>query len=643
MMKTLINEKKFMKKGFTAIVFTVLIFCFASAQKDSLYPLNSNPKLFSRVPAAASAAKIASAAPLSLPFFDDFAQPLLFPDTSKWMNDSTAVFLNTTYPRAPFTIGVVTFDGLNVHGYPYNIFAGVTSSAGADTLTSRPIDLSVVSPGDTSVYLSFFYQARGLGDAPETADSLVLEFFKAADTTWNLAWSKAGFNPGVNDSAWKLVMVNISNADYFNSAFQFRFRNRATVSGSLDHWHVDYVYLNRFRTSTDTLFQDYAFGYEAPSLLRNYSAMPYWQMTSGVDVASTYPVFIRNNVYTQQAQLIYDSLVIYDQNNTAVFNSPFQGGGSFNVDNFLIGGWDDYAPHANIPFSIPTPVLTDSGTYTTKVFLRPNDNNADGNWNDVLNGKTHFHNYYAYDDGTAEAGYGLNTYGAMMAVKFSLNVADTLKAVDIYFDPVTNVGSLSFSTYSVTVWSDNGGIPGNIIYQDTASEVEYITDSLINSFVRDTLKTPLQLNPGVFYVGIQQTNNVPLNVGFDRNYNHKDKMFYNTSGNWANSSFDGSYMIRPVMWKLDLAAGLHSETMQPLGAVVFPNPARSQVTISHSGLKTGEMVRAQVIDLSGRVVLEETVMNNQPLDVSGITNGVYLLRISDRKTVLHSTKLFIAH
>ena len=48
-----------------------------------------------------------------------------------------------------------------------------------------------------------------------------------------------------------------------------------------------------------------------------------------------------------------------------------------------------------------------------------------------------FKNYFAFDDGTAEAGYGINGLGsrnAMFAYRFRSFIEDTLRAINICFN-----------------------------------------------------------------------------------------------------------------------------------------------------------------------------------------------------------------
>ncbi|MFB0997575.1 MAG: hypothetical protein QMC28_02590, partial [Flavobacteriales bacterium] len=64
-------------------------------------------------------------------------------DTNSLWQDNFA-FRNNDYGINPPTIGVVTFDGLNENGYPYN-FTSPTAYGLADYLTSKPIFLNINS------------------------------------------------------------------------------------------------------------------------------------------------------------------------------------------------------------------------------------------------------------------------------------------------------------------------------------------------------------------------------------------------------------------------------------------------------------------------------------------------------------------
>ena len=104
--------------------------------------------------------------------------------------------------------GVVTFDGLDEFGYPYQIASAITDYA--DFLTSKPIDLSANSVAD-SIYLSFLYQPQGLGDEPEDGDSLILEFYNSLSDQWQHIWSVNGDS----SQAFKNVHIPLINLLFY--------------------------------------------------------------------------------------------------------------------------------------------------------------------------------------------------------------------------------------------------------------------------------------------------------------------------------------------------------------------------------------------------------------------------------------------
>ena len=104
---------------------------------------------------------------ISLPFIDDFSSYSSGLDTNLWYSGN--VFLNSTYPINPPTIGIATFDGLNANGLAYAIDMSIPEGY-ADTLISQEIDLSNIS----TAFFLFYYQPQGIGDNPEIQDSLIL-------------------------------------------------------------------------------------------------------------------------------------------------------------------------------------------------------------------------------------------------------------------------------------------------------------------------------------------------------------------------------------------------------------------------------------------------------------------------------------
>lgn len=124
---------------------------------------------------------------IPIPFTEDFSNYMFYPDTALWIDNYA--FVNQSFGLNLPSVGMATLDAVDQFGRIYN--HAQKTSFPADTLTSRPIRLdSIFSPFSKeltvadSLYFSFYYQPGGgmgqpwsrLGNAPETGDSLILEF-----------------------------------------------------------------------------------------------------------------------------------------------------------------------------------------------------------------------------------------------------------------------------------------------------------------------------------------------------------------------------------------------------------------------------------------------------------------------------------
>lgn len=611
----------------------LIVFHITALAQEQLMPLSTNVNLNNsyRAPNLNPQAKTTQVLVDTIPFFDDFsyAYKSAYPATNRWLDSS--VFVNTGFGIAPLSIGVATFDGLNKKGYPYSIGASVNISTNADTLTSRPINIKqkgtyIYSLAD-SISLSFYYQPEGNGEAPEAKDSLILEFKNKSLNKWNTVWAHEGYNPSATDTSFKLVMLRLDNIAYLDSAFQFRFRNKATTSGSLDHWNIDYVHLAQRFDRNDTVFSDINFAYKPSSFLKNYSVMPYYQY-SQTDMGSNFRNYFRNNK-TSNVQMSYKYNMYNNSTNAFIVGNDLLQVGFPNVPPFITGGYLSAATNSTHAYptltATPFPVMTDSTVFRVEhIMYGTNDVFAT---NDTVMHYQKFSNYFAYDDGSAEQGYYINAYGAKTAVKYTLNVADTLKGLKIYFDPIVNGVQIQGSEFRVIVWSDGGSGPGSIIYKDSLRRPIYIqgTNNIIPTY---TLTSCLNLPAGSYYFGIQQTTNVGLNIGFDKNTNHKDKMYFDSGSGWTPSNFNGSFMINPLMGCYTPAVvGIKEHTAQHDNLLVYPNPAQNSITISSSKLIDGGTT--SITSIIGQTLISLPFQQHQTIDVSALASGVYYVSVAD--------------
>jgi Secretion system C-terminal sorting domain len=523
-------------------------------------------------------------------------------------------YRNFHYSDHPPTIGVATFDGFSEVGYPYD-FSLPTNTGICDYLTSKPIDLSGTSPLD-SLYLSFYYQPEGVGEAPATADSLVLEFYSPTTVFWEHVWTASGeaLQP------FQQVMIPITKAAYFSNAFQFRFKNYGNTSGSVDHWHLDYVYLSQFRTAGDTNRNDVAFTYQANTLLNNrYTSMPltHFETDPAGFMCDTITTFSRNNSIAPKLMSNYGMNVSHE--GTTIFN--------VNLNPYApsIGALTNFKTlfHTDTLGVLYDTSLVDSCAEVFDVWFTHRTTPDDIRENDTMHFSQTFSNYYAYDDGTAERGYGPIGAGAKLGYGFTLAKPDNLFGIAIHFTP--SIDNVDAKTFFLTVWDNAGagGSPGNIIYQETVlSDVVY--ENAHNKFHVYPFSTPIAVS-GTIYIGWQQVSLDQLNIGFDVNNNNQSKIYYNTGFAWANTSFSGSLLMRPVFDVCETSVVSVAEEVEVTNEVkLFPNPATDNVTIESNE----QIEQISVFDISGKHLVGFSKTNN--FNVRELATGIYLVHISTK-------------
>lgn len=543
---------------------------------------------------------------LTLPFVDDFSycQKSFYPNPQLWQSNQT--YINCTYAVRPPTLGVATFDGLNQFGIPYDTLLNTFNPRPADTLRSLSIDLSGYTPAD-SLYLSFYFQAQGLGDTPNNNDSLILEFLRF-NGTWSKRW-------GVNGQAFnefKIVMIPIKSTEFFHDLFQFRFRSYASVTGNNDHWHLDYVKLDANRNRFDTLMNDIAIQRFSAGLLKNYSAMPWNQFKANAsnEVSATNKMYFRNNF--GNAKNTSYSYKIEEVNSAAVLAT--QALQSFNFDALQ-------RDSATVQGINPTPILSQDEALIKATYYCYATGTGDLlSANDTLIQYQRFGNYFAYDDGSAEKVYGILGTGAKGALRFKCNTPDTVQAVQIHFARLQGIQTSLL--FSILVMKELN--PETILYQQDFNKPDYI--DTINGFATYILDSGIYVND-VFYIGWLQSQQDMIYMGFDRNTNAKQNLFYNIGSGWQNSLFDGSLMFRPVMGKReDLNVGIH-KLKQQSDISIYPNPTDGYLTIDATDRSMLYRATYEIKSLTG-TSLQSGMINTAKLDISALPVGMYLMEIT---------------
>ena len=540
---------------------------------------------------------------LSLPFIDDFSYDSHQVDNDLWMESS--VFVNRTYPINPPTIGVATFDGLDANGFARD-FSPSTSSEPSDTLLSQTIDLSGIS----SAYFMFYYQAKGMGDAPQQLDKLVLEFFDGS--VWNEIWSVNGQTM----TEFEKIVEVIDSAVYLTNNFQFRFRNYATISGNFDHWHIDYIKIDEFVNPNDiNELNDVSFVYNSPSFLKRYTQMPWthFQQNMLIELKDSIDILLRNNDASNSVDYQYNVF----ENLNLITHYP-SSGVSRNVsvlDFDTIGNFSFQNPPIDISSAIFSSFQPDTISFLVQNII--GTSSSDNKNNDTLYHTQKFHHHFAYDDGVAESAYGLNINGAKIAYQFKLNRPDEkLRAVQIYFPQMLD--TVSDIPFELIIWNHNNGQPGDTLYTQTVYPV-HTENGEFHTYIIDN---PFLVS-GVIYIGWEQTTDDLLNIGLDKNNTANDYMFYNIGSAWNNSSYPGAWMIRPIVSKDPII--LSSEEIVD-DFKIYPNPAKSELFIETN--KPENVI--SIYNIQG--VLIKRITSNTTLNrfnIDNLASAIYIVEVEN--------------
>ena len=544
-----------------------------------------------------------------------------------WLDSN--VYRNTHFAVNPWTIGVATFDGLKSNGMPYFINSNVRGYG--DYLTSKPINLEGLKLKD-SIYFSFLYQPKGYGDAPENInvgstfkhDSLCLQFYNPTYDKWFSVWSKTVSEiPEIQNKefiSFKRVHFRIKDSTFLKKNFQFRFVNYGDLSGSLDHFHLDYVKFRKNSGYQDTLFKDFAFVYPVNTILKKYTSVPWTHFvnTFNKPISDSISFFIRNGSNVDENNDQSNYLKLYK--NGSLFNEFEILGQKLTNGQVNYSKFSNYLSYHNFSDKISIPFNNeDSTSITIKATIKASYTNLLENDSSIATQK--FEDYYAYDDGSAEAAYGLKSSQASVAYKIKTLLPDSLIGAYMFFSP--SVNDKSKKEFALTVWKDNNGIPGDIIYEDDDFSLHNpiygeTRDQFMPYYFKDFKRFWVDTT---FFVGIRQIDKDYLNIGFDRNTKNIARIFYSLDKiNWNKSQVDtvGSLMIRPIfLSNLNKKVSVvELEDLQQF--IIYPNPVKNLLYIDS---KEDEF---KITDLQGRQVVI-FVKNPNGLDVSYINPGVYFV------------------
>ena len=655
-----------------------------------------------------------------LPFFDDFSQSNLYPDSTKWTDN--AVLVNDGFPLCPPNRNGATFDVLDANGRVYSY--AISNPFVSEYLTSARIRLDSImepephalTPAD-SVYLSFYYQPQGNGNAPEEQDSLVLQFgltterqeflfidyqtysiddifaelqvdtlfpgdtiwasvgcqdgmytiitdtitqemlgsisvpcdsvfTTVADTTWYHIWSVPGqkletFMAENKGLYFKQVMIPIRDAKYFKDNFYFRFYNYASiVNNSLpaersneDNWNIDFVYLNINRSANDTCYPMVTFSGQKPSFFNRYQSIPYRQYRNNpnsamreslsIDIANLDAVDHDISYYYKVDQI--GGAQHYTRVLDPVTIRPYDEFGYLECPEY---GESPACPYVGELFAMD--MWIDSASFQISHYLY--DSTANPPLADSMKYRVGLYNYYAYDDGIPELGYGVSNAGGKFAVRFDISDYDTIQGVQLLFNHTLNDANDKY--FDIMVWKDENGKPGDTLYTMKNQRPQWQEQQYRFTYYKfDRVVT----TANSFYIGIQQSSSSLINIGLDASIDNQQYNFVNTNGSWQPSNMHGSLMIRPVVGNsYYIGVDENGTSTGSKALTLYPNPASDMLHLE------GDFENSQMslYDLTGRQVYHGAYQHDIP--VGNLNDGMYFIQVVTAEGQVINQKFIIS-
>lgn len=543
----------------------------------------------------------------TIPFWDDFSKGI---QTSKWIAKG-ASYTETIGNKAP-SLGMALFNGVDELGRAYSLQE--KDQGESDYLTSVPLDLSGIEASQkASLYLSFYWQAGGKAEVPDSNDRLSLQVLTPAGT-WLTVWEKRG-GETLDRTRFAQEIIAIL-PEWQHANFQFRFFSNGRQSGPFDSWLLDYVYLNTQRTATNLSYPDRALTQPTSVRLGDFGAYP-WELVQKHQKSNWSTVKNEFQNLENRFKAMEFSVNLRDSSGTELL--PINSTTPFNpVPNALerrsiVSRTFSEIPVPSKPGDIffETSLVTGDGLLTT---INGTDTTrfaqVDFRDNDRVSTLFSLRDYFAYDQGNADYTAGINQRSGQLAVAYKTPEPVFLTGISIDFNNARQVDQV----LDLVIWSALDKKP--LYTQEVVIPAKKSGQNIQYFSLKETVPVS-----GTFYVGFTQFTNDFLQVGLDKTQNFGDRIYYNVGGGWVqNKDVNGALLIRPHVSLSGKAGG----TLSPENIFqVYPNPAVEEVMVE------GKFTYLQVLDSFGREITLPRMARNtgEVLNFKDQQPGLYLIKV----------------
>lgn len=451
----------------------------------------------------------------------------------------------------------------------------------------------------------------------------------------NPAWQRLWASSADTDDIFEPEYIPLSS-NLYSKGFRFRFKNYVSLSNDVSHarnedfWNIDMVWIDAQRKPSIQNNADVAFVQNISPLYNAFTAIPISHFSSVNSSNFRLTVDAKFNNFDSVYRKIKFGFQVKKQHVDEQLNYQTY---ETDIPGYTLGEERDVLSDWNvdfIDFMKQDIGLFDETSYEFQYYFTDNTNSMyqQYRWNDTNRVVLSMANYYAYDDGTPEAGYGLREAPmGRVAYKYSILQPDTLKGIDIYFNPtLLNIPPI----FNLCIWaSDTNGLPGNLLYKMPSEKVKFadglysfVTYPIHNEGILSGDKNGVFIQ-NTFFVGWEQPYDVLLNVGLDVTSTLKNKIYYNTGFEWLPSSQQGALMIRPIFGML-----LPSQSIEAIGkhegGYIYPSITQNYITVQNIG--SDRYVESIVIyTVFGQRIMQYGSVST--ISLESLPQGIYICEV----------------
>lgn len=200
---------------------------------------------------------------------------------------------------------------------------------------------------------------------------------------------------------------------------------------------------------------------------------------------------------------------------------------------------------------------------------------------------------------------------------YDIYTTDVVSSISAYIGNNTDVG-----TVCVFKLFEFDGLDWILVQQ---TDDITIGSGDLGTIVTAQLQAGTQVNSGNAYMaGVEHLGGPDyLWVGYSSNVNPG----YTTS---SDDGFAFNNQPRNPIIRMNFGSAVGINEMQMISTSVYPNPATDKINIQLNDLTN---VKAELIDITGKVVMTTILNNNSEINVSEIARGIYSLRLMHEKNV----------